>query len=280
MVEISIFCLIYRSKQYAEFMYEQVYRFTPHVKDGRAEFFFIANDATPELLAYLKMKGYRHIINVNPILSDDELFAKGIGCPEYMNRVYRGYNTGIMAAKGKIIVMLCSDQCLSPDWLENMLKYLAPGTCITSMSIERDKRFPGTYHGDYGNHPNRLDYKYLDAVKELKTTGLIRGGGYMPLAMYREDAFKVGLFPEGNIAGSSFDDIPEQCGDERFIANLSDAGIERYTSLDSIIYHIKEGERDEDLPTETTESKPRVSRPGHDAGMAFVYEAIHRQATL
>lgn len=280
MVEISIFCLIYRSKQYADFMHEQVYRFTPHVSDGRAEFFFIANDATPEILAYLKMRDYRHIINVNPMLTDDELFAKGIGCPEYMYRVYRGYNTGILASKGKIIVMLCSDQCLSPDWLENLLKYLAPGTCITSMSIERQREFPGTYHGNFGDHPSRIDYEYLNAVKELKTTGLVQTGPYMPLAMYREDAVKVGFIPEGNIAGSSFDDIPEQCGDERFIQNLRDAGIERYTSLDSIIYHIKEGERDEDLSTETTKSSKRVPSSGPDIALAYSIQQAQRQGIL
>jgi hypothetical protein len=229
-------------------MYDQVMKFTPMVsEDWGAEFFFIANDPTPELWKHLCEKNYPAYLNINWPKTNDELFAMGIGCPEYMHRVYCGYNEGIRFAKGKIIVMLCSDQCLSPDWLENLLKYLAPGTCITSMSIERSgyKTLPGQYTGDFGDHPNRLDLRYLDAIKKLKTTGLVRGGAFMPLAMYRKDAFLVGLFPEGNIAGSTFDDIPTQCGDERFISNLRDMGIERYTSLDSVIYHIKEGERDE-----------------------------------
>lgn len=247
MVNISVFCLIYKSTQYMDFMYDQLIQFTPMIRDDWAEFFFVLNDPTNEVVEHAKKKGYPFIHIDNERLTNDELFARGIGCPEYMNRVYKGYNAGIEHARGEVIVMLCSDQCLSPDWLENLLKYLAPGTCITSMSIERSgyKTLPGQYTGDFGDHPNRLDLRYLDAIKKLKMTGLVRGGAYMPLAMYREDAFKVGLFPEGNIAGSTFDDIPTQCGDERFISNLRDIGVERYTSLDSVIYHIKEGERDE-----------------------------------
>lgn len=245
MVNVSVFCLIYKSTQYMDFMYNQVIQFTPMVRDDWAEFFFVLNDPTPEVVAHAEKKKYPFIMVLNEKLTEDQLFARGIGCPEYMNRVYAGYNEGIRHAKGDVVVMLCSDQCLSPDWLENLLKYLAPGTCITSMSIEREKEFKGTYSGDFGDHPKRLDLSYLDHIEKLKTTGLVRGGAFMPLAMYRRDAFRVGLFPEGNIAGKTFNDIPIECGDERFITNLRNIGVERYTALDSIIYHIKEGERDE-----------------------------------
>jgi hypothetical protein len=246
-VDVSIFCLIYRSTQYMDFMYRQVMEFTPSVReDWGTEFFFVLNDPTPEVERHARDMNYPFTVVNNVMHTNEELFAKGIGCPEYMNRVYAGYNMGIQLSKGKIVVMLCSDQCLSPDWLENLLKYLAPGTCITSMSIERDTTFPGTYYGQFGNHPNNLNKRgYLDRIKKLKTTGLVRKGAFMPLAMYRADAFKVGLFPEGNVAGRTFEDIPVECGDERFITNLRDRGIERYVSLDSVIYHIKEGERDE-----------------------------------
>ena len=33
-------------------------------------------------------------------------------------------------------------------------------------------------------------------------------------------------------------------GDEKFYDKLSDMGIEHYTALDSIVYHLKEGERE------------------------------------
>ena len=57
------------------------------------------------------------MVNVNRRYSDDELFALGYGAPEYMSRVYRGYNEGIRAAAGDYVVLINSDNYFSPDWL-------------------------------------------------------------------------------------------------------------------------------------------------------------------
>jgi hypothetical protein len=216
---------------------------------GEAEFFFIANDPTEELLRHLQERKYPFFLNRNKKKTDEELFRRGYGTPEYVHRVYRGFNVGIEKSRGEIVVLLNSDNCASPDWLENLLKYLGPDMIVTSQLAERSHPkhgvFPGAYHCEFGNHPGNFNEpEFLAFVERFKLTGLIEGGAYMPCAVYVENAVKVGLYPEGNIAGKSFDDIVEY-GDERFFHNLSDAGITHVTALDSIVYHFKEGEIDD-----------------------------------
>lgn len=106
MLKVSIVSLIYQSARLADWVHESVHNFTPMIARGQAEFFFVANDPTHGLLAHLRKRGYQHIVNVNRRYSDDELFALGYGAPEYMSRVYRGYNEGIRAAAGDYVVLI------------------------------------------------------------------------------------------------------------------------------------------------------------------------------
>jgi hypothetical protein len=249
MVKVSIVSLIYCSCKYADWIYDSVHRFTPMLASGEAEFYFIANDPTAELLRHLEKRKYPYFLNNNQKKSDEDLFRQGYGTPEYIHRVYRGFNKGIEHARGEIVVLLNSDNCASPDWLENLLKYLGPDTIVTSHLAERSHPrygvFPGAYHCEFGNHPQNFDEpRFLDFVERFKMTGIIEGGAYMPCAFYKKNAVSVGLYPEGNIAGRTFDDIVEY-GDERFFHKLSDAGISHVTALDSIVYHFKEGEMED-----------------------------------
>jgi hypothetical protein len=252
MVKISIISLIYCSCTYADWIYESVQRFTPMLETGEAEFLFIANDPTEELLIHLEKKKYPFFLNRNEKKTNEELFQMGYGTPEYIHRVYRGFNVGIEKTQGDIVVLLNSDNCASPDWLENLLKYLGPDTIVSSQLAERSHPkygvFPGAYHCEFGNHPKNFnEMEFLRFVERFKMTGIIEGGAYMPCAVYRENAISVGLYPEGNIAGKAFDDIIEY-GDERFFHKLSDAGITHITALDSIVYHFKEGEMEDSTP--------------------------------
>ena len=47
----SIICLIYKSIEWLDFVYNQVLK---HTNLDEVEFFFVANDATDEVLNYLK----------------------------------------------------------------------------------------------------------------------------------------------------------------------------------------------------------------------------------
>jgi glycosyltransferase involved in cell wall biosynthesis len=254
MVTVSIASLIYRSRKFADWLHESVYEFTPLLKRGEAEFFFVANDPTEELLKHLRQKGYRHYLNVNPKKTEDELFRMGYGTPEYIHRVYRGFNKAIETAAGDIVVLVNSDNYFSPDWLENLLKYLSSKTIVSSKIVERRHPdhgiFPGAYHGEFGSHPDNFNKQgFLAFSERKKITGLQLGGAYMPCAFYKRLAVQVGLYPEGNIAAASFNDVIAT-GDERFFSKLADAGVSHVTAMDSIVYHTKEGEMDEpcDLP--------------------------------
>lgn len=267
MVTVSIVSLIYRSRKYADWVYESVHEFTPSLKKGVAEFFFVANDATDDLLAHLEHKGYPHVVNSNPRRTEDDLFKLGYGTPEYMHRVYRGYNKGITSAAGEVVVLVNSDNYFSPDWLENLLKYLSSRTIVCSKLVEPFNAkyggvFPGAYRCEFGLNPDDFDKEaFLAFGEKVRATGLQLRGAYMPCAFYKRSAVKVGLYPEGNIAGKSFSHVVRY-GDEAFFQRLGRIGVKQVTAMDSIVYHTKEGEAaDITQPREKVKSNASLRGP-------------------
>ncbi|MGK9367348.1 glycosyltransferase [Melioribacter sp. Ez-97] len=249
MVKISIASLIYKSKKFADWVYESVNEFTPMIKRGEAEFFFIANDPEGDLVDYLTAKGYKFYININPRRTEEELFKMGYAKPEYIHRVYRGWNEAIRKAQGDLVVLVNSDNYFSPDWLENLIKYSSPNSVVCSQLVERKHPkhgiFPGAYHGEFGDHPTNFKKdEFLSYANKVRSTGIKEGGAYMPCMLFKDVAMKAGLYPEGNIAGKSFDDVAFY-GDEYFFDKLAKLGVKHITSFDSIVYHMKEGEMDE-----------------------------------
>ncbi len=249
MVRISIICLIYRSTKMADWVYESLYEFTPMLRSGEAEFYFVANDPTDKLLEHLRNKGYNFILNRNDFYTDEQLFNIGYSYPEYMNRVYKGYNQGILHARGDIVVLINSDNYFSPDWLENLLKYADYKRIVTSQLVEpkhvKYEIFQSALHGEFGNHPdNFMKQDFLKFANTWRITGIALGGAYMPCLFYKDLAIYSGLYPEGNIAGKSFGDIKET-GDKAFFTKFGRLGAQHITAKDSIVYHLKEGEKDD-----------------------------------
>ena len=72
---ISIASLIYRSTRYADAVWNSAHAHTPHLSDGRARFFFVANDATEEVISHLEEKKYPFVRQHNARLPDDDLKA-------------------------------------------------------------------------------------------------------------------------------------------------------------------------------------------------------------
>lgn len=250
MVEVSIICLIYKSSELAEALYDSLRRHTPMLTTGRVEFFFIANDPTSEVVELLKSKKIPHYININNKLSDKDLYSLGFGSPEYIRRVYQGYNFGIMKAKGQKVVLINSDNFFSADWLENLLKYSDYNKVVSSTLVEpghaRYGVFPSAIEMDFGrNLDDFSEVDFLSYSEKIKKTGISSGGAYMPCLLYKDIAVMAGLYPEGNLAGSSFNEIVRY-GDEFFYDKLKSFGVEHITSKDSIVYHLKEGEKNDD----------------------------------
>lgn len=249
---ISIAALIYKSNVYADFVYNSVHKHTPELKSGEAEFYFIANDASDEVINHLTDKGYNYYVNNNVVFSNDELFKQGYGKPEYINRVYKGWNEAIRKARGEIVVLVNSDMGFSDDWLKNLINKVSKDTIVSSKLIERGHErighFPdslngtGSYVYHCGKTPKDYDEeKFLSFAKTFRSDKVTTGGVFMPCAFYKENAFKVNLYPEGNIAGRSFDHVVE-CGDHKFFRLLSSIGVRHITTWDSIVYHFQQGE--------------------------------------
>jgi len=245
---ISIVSLIYKSTIYADSVYDSVMENTPLVKEGKAEFFFVANDATEKVINHLDTKGYTYYINNNPSLTEEELFAKGIAYPEYIHRVYRGWNVAIEKAKD-IVVLVNSDNVFAPNWLENLLKYAREDRVVCSQLFERNHPkhgvFPGAISLDCGSSPATFDKdKFLYHCERSSIDALKKGGAYMPCLFYKKITEKAGVYPEGNLAGNSYKHIIRH-GDEDFFLRLKNTGVEHFTVLSSHSYHFKEGEMEE-----------------------------------
>jgi hypothetical protein len=243
-VNVTVICLIYRSPQLADWVYESFCKFTPG-----ATFLFVANDPTPEVLSHLGQWGYPFILNINERKSDDELFALGFGKPEYMARVYAGYNAGIMAAETEYVCLVNSDNYFSPGWLEGLCDHAGYGRIVTSTLVERSHPkhavFPGAVHGEFGGTPEEFNEAgFLSLASDIRTDGITEGIVYMPALVSRDVAIRVGLYPCGNLAGASFDEVTRY-GDEALFDRLAAIGVEHVTSLSSVVYHLKEGERDD-----------------------------------
>jgi hypothetical protein len=250
---ITIASLIYKSPLMADWVHDSLYEFTPQLMTGEAEFYFVANDPTDELLAHLNSKYYRHYINYNPHLSDSELYKMGIGSPEYIRRVYRGWNYAISAAKGEIVVLVNSDHYFSPHWLDNLLKRLNDKTIVVSQLIEpRYSSFPRTITHDFGHPATGLDTSvgfdkkaFLELADTLsKNDAAVPGGVYMPCAFLKSVVEKAGYYPEGNMMNTVHLEFSKNLtgGDVVLFNKLSALGVNHITSLDSIVYHLDEGE--------------------------------------
>ncbi len=249
MAQISIACLIYRSTAYADSVYQSIHKHTPLIAGGDADFYFVANDATPEVLAHLKARGYPHHVHVNAKRGPKRLFEMGIGAPEYIHRVYRAWNRAIELAQGTVVVLVNSDMFFSPNWLENLVRRVTRRTVVCSQLVERKHpRFEvlsAAIHREFGSHPRDFNEgAFLQYAAEIQCNKTGAGGAYMPCAIYKEVALLAGLFPEGNIAGDSFEDVVAY-GDKVFFARLTAMGVHHITAYDSIVYHTKEGEMDD-----------------------------------
>lgn len=253
MPKVSIGCLIYRSTVYADFVWENVHKYTPELSTSEAEFYFVANDATPEVIEHLKEKGYTFYIQNNPHRTNDELFALGFGKPEYLHRVYRGWNRAIDEARGEIVVLVNSDMGFSPNWLANILKHVSGKKVVSSRLVERGHpvigHFTSCVNGtgsvvyQCGRTPLEFeDEKFQAYVEKHSKPNKVSGGGvFMPVAFFKDTVVSMGKYPEGNLAGKDFDH-PVASGDDFLFRKMKESGIEHITSWDSMVYHFQQGE--------------------------------------
>lgn len=240
---ISIASLIYRSTQYADAVWRSLHENTPELRDGRAHFFFVANDPTEALLRHLDAKKYPYVVQKNLIFSDDELRAIGYEPPEYIRRVYQGWNRAILESDEQA-VLVSSDMMFASDWLKALSARWNPKKILASKLVERSHPRHGVFaqalHRDFGAHPSSFrDEDFQQFAREQFLTQETPGGSYGPLMFSKSAAISAGMYPEGNSR--------EGYGDQVFIRRMEARGVTHATACDSIVYHFKEGEMDEVL---------------------------------
>jgi len=239
----SIVCLVYKSVEWARFVHEQVLR---HTDMSDKEFFFVANDATDDVLDYLRGSYIPHFQWNNTEEQRDEW---------YINNVYRAYNFGARQARGDFVLFINTDMAFSPGWFEALWAGYDGGSAVASRLVEQGKLRTGEYgiEKDFGTSPDTYrEQDFLDFADHVREPAVLDGGLYMPLLMRRSVFLDVGGYPEGNmkpgcdIFEPEFAVLGEPCisGDKVMIQRLASSGIAHKTACDSVVYHFQEGEKD------------------------------------
>ena len=239
----SIACLIYKSVEWLDFVYKQLLKYTD-LND--VEFYFVANDATPHVIQYLKNNHIPHYIHQNSKSNNDEW---------YINNVYRAWNYAVHVAKGDFVILINSDMCFTEGWLRNLIASYDGKNVVSSRLVESGKLLSGL-HGIEKNFGKDISsYKeqdFLEFANSISKEKKIDGGLYMPILFKKEHFFKVNGYPEGNlkkdsdifsnkIALPNEEQVP---GDEVLIKKLTTIGIKHQTAFNSIVYHFQCGEQD------------------------------------
>ena len=250
--KFTIVCLIYKSVEWLKFVYEQVFKYTDMTDK---EFFFVANDANPAVLSYLKDNYIPHYVFTNTPQHQEEWF---------INNVYRAYNFAVSKVQGDFIVFINSDMAFTPGWFESLWKAYDGSNCISSRLVESGKLHSGqfglenNFGWDYASYQEEEFQQYARTLAEPKIED---GGLFMPLLIRKEHFEQVGGYPEGNIVlGSEIDQLVmarhgEACisGDNVLMLKLQAREIKHQTAFDSLVYHFQCGELDS---PETAENKP------------------------
>lgn len=237
---VSIFAVVYRSIEYAEYISHVVHDSCPEIASEDAEFFLVANQPERKLSTWLAQSQIPYV----EFWPKEELKAD---CgPDYLVGVYAAYNFGVAKSSGDIIVMLNSDMVPSPRWLQSMLEEYNPSDLLTPWLVEpfhpKYGVFPGAIEANFGRSPQDFDFKAWQQFCSSKSSGLPEAASppFMPVMVTKDRFLSLGGFPEGNVQ------IDGECvpADKFYFESLKQVGLkQRFTSKPVYFYHFKEGEK-------------------------------------
>jgi glycosyltransferase involved in cell wall biosynthesis len=247
--KVTVVSLIYASVTWLEFQYAELLRIQKDMPMGDVEILFLANDATPEVLAYLRENDIP-FAEVSTRKSPQEWF---------INSVYRAYNKAVEIAQGEYVLLVNSDMAYAPGALATLMREASPDVFLASRLVELGIMPTGKFgiEKDFGSRPRkyrRQEFaKYAVSIAERASRD---GGLYMPLLVNRSRFLEIGGYPEGNLkegqlstylqtgeANYAVQGEPSVPGDLSLIAKANQVGIVHRTVFDSICYHFQAGER-------------------------------------
>jgi hypothetical protein len=250
---ISLVCLIYKGLDWLEFQYSELLKLQSEFSPGLVEILFVANDASDEVLDYLKSNDIPFIIAPGKIDENEW----------YINSVYRAYNFGTKNARGSYVLLTNSDMSYSENFLSSLFQNSSPEIYKCSRLIESGRLKPSAHavKKNFGKIPSRFKrrrfYKFSRRITANVST---EGGLYMPCLVSKEKFLELGGYPEGNLKNTSLErylggtlnlgdlaKLGEPCipGDQAFIAKCRSLGIKHLTFDSAIAYHFQEGEKSE-----------------------------------
>lgn len=233
--KVTIWSPIYRSPEYAEFIRRSVATHTPE----EHEFWFIAIDPETAVLEFLQHEKQPWLLQCSEFNAEDPL--------DYLKRVYGAINLCVAESETDVVVVVQSDNFVSPGWLTGLLEHLTPQTIVTPTLIERgtvesdehvgNGGIVGMPNGDFGTPLTCFrESEWVDFALKAAGAGVYENPGpYMPFAVYRQTFLAHGGFPLGNVDGVPADKI--------FFDRLSESGVRHLVSRSSVVYHVGEGEK-------------------------------------
>lgn len=235
-MKIALIGMIYKSTEYLDFMKYMIFKYcqsTVHTVNP----LIIANDPHESVTKSLPGTGIPYLIYKD--LSPDDY---------YLNRVYRAWNFGGANADGDVIIFINSDFGYSYGWIDKLMSHYHSNQLPCSRLVESGKLISGQWgiSKNFGKNPRDFinnEIEFNNFAKEITVNGGAEFGGlYMPCAISKKTFLDAGGYPEGNIKNSDGSIIS---GDKYFFDLLyKNYGLKQVTAMDSIVYHIQEGEKD------------------------------------
>lgn len=222
--EITLVVLVYRSLRWLNWCMDGVDK---SANQTRYRWLVVACDPTDEV----RNSELVHIIYDN---EDPGEF--------YINRVYRAWNEGVLAAPTSHVVMLNSDMYASDYWLDQLVstKRKDRMTVPTSLLVESGRIPSGMpeYVKNFGLNPTEFDAtgfkNHANGLRQLNKTE--SGRLFMPILVNRQEFHDIGGYPEGNPPGTT--------GDKDLIRRYGEAGYKHVTVMGSVVAHIQTGEQE------------------------------------
>lgn len=238
---VEIIGLIYSSIDLLKMMYNELLKIKNSNKEWNIGIKIVANDATTEVIQYLKENNIPHIIFNN--INKNEY---------YINRIYKAYNHAAFISQYDNVIFINSDMIFGNNWFANLVKHHDGINIPVSRLIEYGNLNTCSWCllskcGNIFDH--EINYKkFYNLEKLISTNKVLYTGIYMPVIFEKHRFIESGGYPNGNvnIRGNITKNNKQiyKTGDRWFFENIlfEKFGMNHITVCDSICYHIQEGE--------------------------------------